>query len=134
MKAFAKLVYQTYASYLPTSFSAHYYGMPNGKIYLVFSRFYKAAFGQSGLEFVFAEHNDFSFDYEKETIVPYENKNKQSRIFAEHVDNPNSKFNILSISRKLKSYGEAETFLNGKAQQMRQSTKKKTGIISRLQS
>lgn len=121
MESIAKLVYQTYASYLPTSFSAHYYGMPNGKIYLVFSRFYRAAFGKSGLEFVFAEHNDFTFDYEKETIVPYGSKHKQSCIFAENVDNPNSKFNILSISRKLRSYGEAETFLNRKAQQMGQS-------------
>ena len=121
MKAFAKLVYRTYITYLPTAFSAQYYGMPNGKIYLVFSRFYKAAFGKSELEFVFAEHNDFSFDYEKETIIPYENQHKQSRTFAEHVDNPNSKFNILSINRKLKSFGEAETFLNRKAQKMDQT-------------
>lgn len=69
MKSFARLVYQTYTTYLPTVFQAQYYGMPNGKIYLVFSRFYKRAFDKSGLEFVFAEHNDYSYDYEKDTIL-----------------------------------------------------------------
>lgn len=119
MKSKAKLVYQTYVTYLPAAFYAQYYGMPNGKIYLVFSRFYKVAFGKSGMEFVFAEHSDFSFDYEKETIIPYATQQKQSKVFAEDVDNPGSKFNIFSNSRKLKSYGEAQCFINRKAKKMK---------------
>lgn len=118
MKTFAKLVYRTYTSYLPTVFPAHYYGMPNGKIFLVFSRFYGAAFGKSGLEFVFAEHKDYSYDYKTETIIPAKRKRKNSRVFAEHVDYPRAKFNIFSISRKLKSYGEAQVFLNQQADKM----------------
>lgn len=121
MKSIAKLVYQTYATYLPTAFPAHYYGMPNGKIYLVFSRFYNRAFEKSGLEFVFAECKDFSFDYENETIVSCGNEYKQSPVFAENVDNPHSKFNIFSISRKLKSYGEAQRFINSKAKEMKKT-------------
>ena len=119
MKSIAKLVYQTYVTYLPTAFHAQYYGMPNGKIYMVFSRFYKVAFGKSGMEFVFAEHGDFSFDYEKDTIIPCDNQQKQSPVFAEDVDNPSSKFNIFSISRKLKSYGEAQCFINREAKKMK---------------
>lgn len=118
MKAFARLVYQTYTTYLPTVFQAQYYGMPNGKIYLVFSRFYKGAFNKSGLEFVFAEHNDYSYDYEKDTILP--TKKKTSPVFAEHVDSPRAKFNIFTISRKLNSYGEALTLLNKHALKMTQ--------------
>lgn len=121
MKSIAKLVYQTCATYLPTAFPAHYYGMPNGKIYLVFSRFYNLAFEKSGLEFVFAECKDFSFDYVNETIISCSVEHKQSPIFAENVDSPNSKFNILSVSRELKSYGEAQRFINRKAKKMKKT-------------
>ena len=118
MKSLAKLVHRTYATYLPTAFPAHYYGIPNGKIYLVFSRFYKVAFGKSGLEFVFAEHKDFSYDYENETILPKKKRRKKTKIFAEYVDNPNSKFNIFIISRKLKSYADAQSLINREALKM----------------
>jgi hypothetical protein len=119
MKSFAKLLYRTYATYLPTAFPAHYYGMPNGKIYLVFSRFYRIAFDESGLEFVFAEHKDYSFDYNSETIVPLRKEQKPSPIFAEQVDAPKSKFKIFSVERKLRSYGEAQLFLNQIADRMK---------------
>lgn len=118
MKTLAKLVYKTCTTYLPTAFPAHYYGMPNGKIYLVFSRFYKLAFGQTGLEFVFAEHKDYFFDYERETIIPSSENETNSPIYSEHIDNPDSKFNIFSISRKLRSYADAQNFLNAVANKM----------------
>jgi hypothetical protein len=121
MKSIAKLVYQTYITYLPTAFPAYYYGMPNGKIYLVFSRFYNAAIGKSGLEFVFAEHNDYSFDYEKETILARNDNSGTTPVFAECIDNPNSKFNIVSISRKLRSYSEAQHFVNRRAKKMKKA-------------
>lgn len=120
MKPLAKLIHRTYVSYLPTEFPAHYYGMPNGKIFLVFSRFYEVAFGNSGLEFVFAEHKDFSYDYEKETIMPIRRKHLQSPVFAEHIDFPRANFNVFTISRKLNSYGEAQIFLNHEAGKMQQ--------------
>ncbi len=122
MKALAKLIHQTPASYLPTVFPAHYYGMPNGKIYLVFSRFYEMAFGQSGLEFVFAEHNDFSFDYDNNKILNKENDTHKVPVFVEDVDRPGTKIRILSVNRSLNSYGEAQIFLNGEAQKMKQYT------------
>ncbi len=119
MKKVAKLIHQTYVSYLPTAFPAHYYGMPNGKIYLVFSRFYEVDYGKTGLEFVFAEHKDFSFNYETDTIFSSGQQQNHNPIFAEYIDNPNSKYDIFSISRKLNSYGEARLFLNKKALRMK---------------
>lgn len=119
MKALAKLIHKTHASYLPTAFPAHYYGMPNGKIYLVFSQFYEAAFGKTGLEFVFAEHKDYQFDYEKGIIIPC-SKKVNSPVFAEHVDRPRAKINVINTSRDMCSYGEAQGFLNREAQKMAQ--------------
>ncbi len=122
MKSVAKLIHRTYASYLPTAFPAHYYGMPNGKIYLVFSRFYEIAFGETGLEFVFAEHADFSYDYDNDKIMRLDISKQKVPVFVEDVDYPGTKINILSVHRNLNSYGEAQRFLNTEAWKMQQLT------------
>ncbi len=119
VKPLAKLVHKTYASYLPTPFPAHYYGMPNGKIYVVFSRFYEVKFGGSGLEFVFAVHKEFQFDYVKEVIIPIGKVKKNTvPVFAELIDKPNQKIEILKIRRGINSYGEAINILNQEAREM----------------
>ena len=120
MRPIAKLIHRTYASYLPTAFPAHYYGMPNGKIFLVFSRFYEAAFGKSGLEFVFAEHKEFTYDYKNDAIVSTSDQMQQTQVFAEQVDYPCAKFNVFTINRDLNSYGEAQVFINQQAGKMTQ--------------
>ena len=112
MKPIAKLIHKTNMSYLPTAFPAHFYGMPNGKVYLIFSRFYDIRFGDSGLEFVFAEHKEFFYDYDKEEIMPSVRIKKKSPIFAEYVDKPNPKIDVFEINRDIYSYSEALSFLN----------------------
>jgi hypothetical protein len=118
IKPLAKLIHKTYASYLPTAFPAHYYGMPNGQIYLVYSRFYEIKFGGSGLEFVFAVHREFMFDYENEIIIPSKKLKSHSPVFAESIDKPNQKIDVLKIKRGLNSYGEAYNLLNQEAREM----------------
>jgi len=115
MQNLAKLIYKTYASYLPTAFPAHYYGMPDGSIFVIFSRFYEIRFGGSGLEFVFAVHKEFKYDYEKEIVFPWEKLSIKTPVFAEQVDKPDSKINIVKIFRGLNSYGEAINLLNQEA-------------------
>ena len=117
MQSIAKLIHKTYASYLPTAFPAHYYGMPNGKIYVVFSRFYEIKFGGSGLEFVFAIHKEFKFDYEKEIIIPKTKIRIKTPVFAEWLDKPDLKINVVKVCRDLNSYGEAINLLNKEAQE-----------------
>ncbi|MEZ5105858.1 MAG: hypothetical protein R2757_15260 [Draconibacterium sp.] len=118
IKPLAKLIHKTYASYLPTAFPAHYYGMPNGQIYLIFSRFYEIKFGGSGLEFVFALHREFTYDYKNEVIIPTKKLKVKSPVFAESIDKPNQKIDILKIKRGLNSYGEAYNILNQEAREM----------------
>lgn len=115
MQNLAKLIHKTYASYLPTAFPAHYYGMPNGRIYVIYSRFYEIRFGGSGLEFVFAVHKEFKYDYEKEIVMPRKKYNIKTPVFSEQVDKPDSKINIVKICRGLNSYGEAINLLNREA-------------------
>ena len=118
VKQQAKLIHKTYASYLPTAFPVHYYGMPNGKIYIIYSRFYEIKFGGSGLEYVFAEHKEFNYDYVNELIIPVKKLKQNFPVFAESVDKPNQKITILRIRRGLNSYGEATNILNQEAREM----------------
>jgi hypothetical protein len=118
MQTLAKLIHKATASYLPIAFPALYYGMPNGKIYVVYSRFYEIKFGGSGLEFVFAIHKEFKYDYEKEVILPRKKFSFQTPVFSELVDRPNTKLNIVKICRGLNSYGEAINLLNNEAREM----------------
>jgi len=118
MQTLAKLIHRANASYLPIAFPALYYGMPNGRIYVVYSRFYEIKFVGSGLEFVFAVHKEFKYDYEKEIIIPRKKFNFKTPVFAEQIDKPNSKINIVKICRGLNSYGEAVNLLNKEAREM----------------
>ncbi|MEN8117552.1 MAG: hypothetical protein ABFS16_11275 [Bacteroidota bacterium] len=116
MKSVAKLIHKTYMSYLPTAFPAHYYGMPDGKIYLVFSRFYEVDYGKTGLEFIFAEHKEFMYDYENDIIVNVDELTEKKPVFKETIDKPAPKIKIIKIKRNLNSYGEAHIHLNQEAQ------------------
>jgi len=118
MQTIAKLIHRATASYLPIAFPAHYYGMPNGRIYVVYSRFYEIKFGGSGLEFVFAIHKEFKYDYENDIIIPRRKFRFNAPVFAEQVDKPNSKIDIIKICRGLNSYGEAVNLLNNQVNEM----------------
>lgn len=118
MQSIAKLIYRATASYLPIAFPVLYYGMPNGRIYVVYSRFYEIQYEGSGLEFVFAVHKEFKYDYEKEVIIPRKKFSLKTPFFTELVDKPNAKINIVKICRDLNSYGEAVNLLNREATDM----------------
>jgi hypothetical protein len=110
----AKLIHKTYASFLSTVFPVHYYGFPDGKICILFSRFYKKECGGSGIEFVYAVHKDFNFDYNNEVITS-KNKTDKTPVFAETIDNADSKYEIIRTCREVTSYAEAIkqlTFVN----------------------
>lgn len=123
METFAKLIHRTNVSYLPTLFPVHFYGMPNGKIFVVFSRYYEIKYGGSGLEFIFALHKDYSFDYENERIVHLRKKNRDNLlIFPELLDNPEMKIVIVKITREINTYGQALNVLHKMAEDMKNAT------------
>ncbi|WP_340110963.1 hypothetical protein [Maribellus mangrovi] len=116
MKPRAKLLHKTCTTYLPSASPAHFYGMPDGNIYLIFSRFYNVAFDRSGLEFIFARHTEFSYDYENDKIFSRDRAKKMLPVFAETIDKPNPKIKIVETIRDLKSFGEALSYLNTKSE------------------
>ena len=72
-KSKPKLIYKAMGNehYFPTPYPAYYYGMPDNKIYVIYSSHYEIPGGKVGSEFVIAELEEFSYNYEKETLLAY---------------------------------------------------------------
>lgn len=112
MELRASLIYKTHTSHLPTTLPVRYYGLPNGKVLIIYSRFYEIDFNHSELEFVFAIQKEFYFDFKNNILFLCEKSKKLFPVVFEMVDKPEPKIRILKVLRKLKSYSEAESFLS----------------------
>lgn len=118
MEKLAKLIHKSNITYLPTNLPVQYFGLPDRKVYVIFARFYEIKFKRSDLEYVIAEHLEFSFDYEGNKIIPHSPENKNTPVYNEMVDKPDPKINILKVYRELNSFAEAEKVLNKKARDL----------------
>jgi len=92
-------------TYIPTNLPVRFYGLPNGKVYLLYARFFLARSEKTDIEFVLAEHEEFDFDYEKDVLLP--KSLSRYPVYREMVDKPNPLFHILQVNREVKSYDEA---------------------------
>jgi hypothetical protein len=118
MEPIAKMIYRTFKSHLPTGLPVNYYGLPNGDVYIIYSRFYQKGFDNQGLEFVFAYHEEFYYDYECENLILLENNRKLFPVMTDMIDKPNPKIRIRKVLRRLSSYTEAQSILNSMATKM----------------
>ncbi|MCK3685682.1 hypothetical protein [Maribellus sp. YY47] len=116
MKTVAKLIHQSNMTYIPTNLPVKFFGLPDGKVYLLYARFCIIRPEKTDLEFVIAEHDEFSFDYASEKLVP--KAETRYPVYREMVDKPNPVYHILDINRDVKSYAEAVALLNQKAIKM----------------
>lgn len=112
MKAHAILLYKSYMTYFTTSLPVYFYGLPDNKIYSIYARFYEIDFNNSGLEFVFAEQEDFTINYETGQICTREFVKIDLSGFKEIVDRPDPRLKILKVLRNLETYSDAQTILN----------------------
>jgi len=97
-------------TYIPTKLPVRFYGMPDGKVYMVYARFFKPAPDKTDMEFVLAQHQEFRYDYRNGKLIP-QNATPYP-VYSEMVDKPNPIFQILQVNRDVKSYSEALELLN----------------------
>jgi hypothetical protein len=114
MESKARLLHKTQMTYLPTTLPANFYGMPSGKVFVVYSRFYEINFDKSGLEYVFAEHEDFEFEYKSNRLFQKYGETNTIPVALELVDKPEPKIRIIKVYRNINSYNEAQKILNEK--------------------
>ncbi len=116
MKSFVKLIYRSNISYFPSKLPVQFYGLPDGKVYVVYARFYEIQYDRTYLEFVFAEHKEFSYDFENERLIPHDVIARNFPVYNETVDKPEPKVEIIKTFRDINSFAEAYQHLNKKAQ------------------
>lgn len=109
MEYLAKIIHKTHLSYLPTSYPVQFYGMPNGKVYIVFKRNTEI---KSELEFVIAEHKEFTYDYSNNKLLFRKNGKIEKAFNNEMIDKPDPQFTILKVSNTIRSFTEAYNELN----------------------
>ena len=111
MENYVVLIHKANTSHLPTNLPAQFFGMPDGKVIIIYARLYDICFDDFGVEFVLAEHQDFSFNYSKRTIVPIKSKTT-GPIKKELIDKPNPAFTIKEVWRNINSFAKAYEKLN----------------------
>lgn len=121
MEIKTRLICKSNLTYFSTDMPVYFYGMPNGKIYCFYARFSEIHLNHSVLEFVFALHEDFTYDYESGKIIAYGFKETPLSDYAEIVNSPDQRIRIVNVYGFLESYSDAHAFLNTKAQIMRRN-------------
>lgn len=109
------LIYKSNMTYFHTALPVYFYGMPDGNISLVYARFYEINFHNTGLEFVFAELEDFSYDFETGQIYRYSSIEICLDDFREMVDRPETRIKINKSVRNIDSYAEAQILVTRSA-------------------
>jgi hypothetical protein len=89
--------------------------LPDGKVYLIYSRFYEVNFSKTDLEFVLAVHKEFTFDFENEELYSAVLNDVIQPALYNLVDKADSKIKILKVYRNLNSYSDATAKLYKKA-------------------
>ncbi len=102
-----KLIYKAKGNehYFPTPNPAYYFGMPDNKVYVIYSSHYEIPCDIVGSEFVVAELEEFSYNYEKETLLAYKDNDLWPLTMKEAVCGWTQKMKII------KTYKMAETSL-----------------------
>jgi hypothetical protein len=118
MKNFAKLIHKSNITYLPTNLPVQFYGLPDGKVNVIYARFYQIKFDRSDLEFILAEHQEFYYNYVDEKLFQLGSSETQPPVYSEMVDKINPKIKILKVNREFNSFAEAFVQLNKKAKDL----------------
>lgn len=113
---YAILLHSAITNYLPTSLPAQFFGMPDGSVLIVFARFYDIGVQKPGVEFIFAEHQEFRYDCIRHLIVEVES-NKLTNHF-ERLDKPHPVYEVKDTYRNLTNFASAHRKVNDMAKRM----------------
>jgi hypothetical protein len=114
MNAKPHLIYKSHMTYFQTYLPVYFFGMPNGRICCIYGYFAQETRDEV-LDFVFAELDMFSYDYDTETILLQGLKSISTDDFKEMADQPELRITPLKTHENFGSYVEAFEFLKYKA-------------------
>ncbi|MFV0593616.1 MAG: hypothetical protein ACK5M7_19750 [Draconibacterium sp.] len=118
MKGKARLIYKTNNTLLAQFLPVYFYGLPNEKIVVLFTREKAGNPTRKSLEWVVASHPDFRYDYETDAIVDKENRMCDFDDFMEYIDKQEQHVQPLQVFGEFYSLLDAEQFYNSGAHKM----------------
>jgi len=96
--------------YKASSF-AHYYGMTDERVYIIYFLPYKTPSGRSRRKFVIGRLKEFCYDYGNEILFELRNNEKFQTHNYLMVDRCNQIMEVIKISKKISTFLQAETLL-----------------------
>lgn len=118
MESSYRLLHKSNNTHLQTSLPVYFYGLPDGKIYLIYARFYEINFNKSGLEFVFAKLEDYHHDFESGQIADANYQKINLTAFQNRLETSELQIKIQKSYRNIKTFMEAQNLLRRKANRM----------------
>ncbi|MCG6189654.1 hypothetical protein [Maribellus maritimus] len=118
MESNCRLLYKSNNTHLRTSLPVYFYGLPDSNIYLIYARFYEINFNKSGLEFVFAVLKNYYYEFETEKIATLKGVDTALSLFRKEVEYKEPQLRIVKCYRNIKSFVEAQKFLEKKANEI----------------
>jgi len=118
MNGKARLIYKTNNTCFPRFLPVYFYGLPNEKMLILYTREKENNLTRKSLEWVVASHLDFHYDYESDAILDNENQVYGFEEFMEFIDQMEQRVRLLQTFGSFYNQTEAEQFYNSNASKM----------------
>lgn len=114
----ARLVYKSNNTCFHTFLPVYFYGLPSGKMVVLFTREKENLQLNKSVEWVLAEHLDFKFDYELDAIVDTQNRELDFEEFMEYTDKLEQHVKHLRTFGNFSTTTDAQQYFNANISQM----------------
>lgn len=118
MKYKAHLIYKSVNTCFHTKLPVYFYGMPNGKMVVLFTQNNSDFPFNTTIKWVVAEHNDFSYKFESGQIITNDTQRVDIDEFMELADNLEQSIKTIATYGSFSSNSEALNYFNINADTM----------------
>jgi len=121
----AQLVYKSVNTCFQTTLPVYFYGMPNGKMLVLFASCKNDFPDETALKWTLAEHLDFWYDVETDCVFTTGSREIGIEEFMELVDNLEQRIKTIATFGNFSTKTEAQQYLNVNLYNMLSSQKQK---------
>lgn len=118
MQGNARLLYKSLNTCFHTSLPVYFYGLPNKKMVVLFTRDREEGINRNSKEWVLAAHLDFRYDYESDVILDFQDREYNFEEFIEYADKLEQRVMPLKTFGNFASNTNAQQFYNSNVSQM----------------
>lgn len=130
MKTKARLIYKSVNTCFQTFLPVYFYGMTDGNMIILFTRYKSNDPRNTKQEWVLALHLDFSYDYESDTIFTNGLQKIGIEEFMELADDLEQRVKTIRTFGDFSSNAEAQKYFNVNASQMLNNLKPSKEVIN----